>query len=55
MTGGKGRLRVDGYRLFLAFVTGGLGLFTIAVLAVALWLLRRNRRLPHLVRPRRRK
>jgi len=50
-----GRLRIDPYRLFLGLVFGGLGLMTVAMLAVAVWLFRRNRRLPHLVKPRRRK
>ena len=49
------RIEVDRYRLFVAIVLGGLGLFTIAMLVIAIWLFRRNRRLPRLVKPRRRR
>lgn len=55
VTTNNGRLRLDPYRLFLAVTIGGLSLLTIAMLAVAVWLFRRNRRLPHLVKPRRRR
>ena len=48
-----GRLVVDAYRLFLVVVLGGLGLMTAGMLCVAVWLFRRNRRLPRLVKPRR--
>jgi hypothetical protein len=51
----KGRLRIDPYRLFLAVVIGGLSLVSIAMLVVALWLFRRNRRLPRLVKRRHRR
>jgi hypothetical protein len=46
---------IDPYRLFLIAMVGGLGLLSIAMLAVALALLRRNRRLPRLVKPQRRR
>lgn len=48
-------LTIDAYRLFLALVLGTLGLMTTAMGVIALWLLRRNQRLPHLVRRGRRK
>jgi hypothetical protein len=51
---GQGRLRIDPYQIFLALMLGGLGLMTMAMLAIAIWLFRRNRRLPHLVKRRRR-
>ena len=51
---GRGRVRVDAYRLFLVVVLGGLGLLTVVIGGVGLWLFRRNRRLPRLVRRRRR-
>ena len=46
---------IDPYRLFLIAMVGGLGLLSIAMLAVALALLRRNRCLPRLVKPQRRR
>jgi hypothetical protein len=46
---------IDPYRAFLVVALGGLGLLSIAMLAIALFLLRRNRRLPRLVKPRRRR
>jgi hypothetical protein len=49
-----GPLQLDAYKLFLGLVFGGLGVITIGMLAVAVWLFRRNRRLPRLVKPRRR-
>ena len=56
MAGLLGTDRVnDPYRLFLIAMVGGLGLLSIAMLAVALALLRRNRRLPRLVKPQRRR
>jgi hypothetical protein len=45
---------IDRYQLFLAIVFGGLGAFTISMLAIGVWLFRRNRRLPRLVKPKRR-
>jgi hypothetical protein len=47
--------RLDAYRLFLVLVFGGLAIFTIAMLAIGAWLFRRNRRLPRLVKPRRKR
>lgn len=47
------RLQPDAYYIFLTVVFGGLGLITIAMVAIAWWLLRRNRRLPRLVKGRR--
>ena len=46
---------IDPYRVVLIAMVGGLGLLSIAMLAVALALLRRNRRLPRLVKPQRRR
>ena len=45
---------IDAYRLFLGVVLGAMALVTIAMLAVGIWLFRRNRRLPRLVKGRRR-
>jgi uncharacterized protein (TIGR03382 family) len=50
-----GRLEIDAYRIFLVVVFGGLGLMTVAMLGIAAWLFRRNRRLPRLVKPRRKR
>lgn len=47
------RIEIDRFQLFLGIVLGGLGLLTIGMLTIAIWLFRRNRRLPHLVKPRR--
>ena len=44
---------LDAYRLFLGIVIGGMAAMTIAMLAIAVWLFRRNRRLPRLVKGRR--
>ena len=52
--GGTGALRVDAYSVFLALVLGGLGGITLVMLGVAVWLFRRNRRLPRLVKKPRR-
>jgi len=49
------RVVIDPYRLFFVVVVGGLGVLTIAMLAIAIWLFRRNRRLPRLVHPKRRR
>ena len=49
------RLEIDPYRLFLTIVFGGLGVLTASMLAIAVWLFRRNRRLPRLVKPKRRR
>jgi hypothetical protein len=46
-------LQIDRYGLFLAIVFGGLGCFSAALLGIGVWLFRRNRRLPRLVKPRR--
>jgi hypothetical protein len=48
------RIVIDRYQLFVTLVMGGLGLFTSTMLAIGVWLFRRNRRLPRLVKPRRR-
>ena len=50
-----GPLQLDAYKLFLGLIFGGMGAITVAMLAVAIWLFRRNRRLPRLVKPRRAK
>lgn len=50
-----GPLQLDAYKLFLALIFGGLAVITVAMLAVGVWLFRRNRRLPHLVKPKRRR
>jgi hypothetical protein len=47
-------MEIDPYRLFLVVVFGSLGIVTLSMLAIAVWLFRRNRRLPRLVKPRRR-
>jgi len=47
--------QLDTYRLFLGVVFGGLALMTLVMLAIAVWLFRRNRRLPRLVKGRRHK
>jgi hypothetical protein len=52
MAAANGRLVVDPYRLFLVVVLGGLGLITVGMLGIAVWLFRRNRRLPRLVKRR---
>jgi hypothetical protein len=49
-----GRLVIDAYQVFLGLVIGGLGAVTLAMLGIAVWLFRRNRRLPRLVKGRRR-
>ena len=49
-----GPLLIDPFRVFFTVVVGGLGLVTLTMLAIAIWLYRRNRRLPRLVKPRRR-
>jgi len=49
------RWEIDPYRLFLAIVFGGLGALSVSMLAIAVWLFRRNRRLPRLVKPKRRR
>jgi hypothetical protein len=49
----NGRLVIDRYAVFLTLVFSGLALLTIGLLAVGVWLWRRNRRLPRLVKPRR--
>ena len=49
-----GPLLIDPFRLFFTLVVGGLGLLTASMLAIAIWLFRRNRRLPRLVRSNRR-
>jgi hypothetical protein len=49
------RIEIDRYQLFLVIVLGGLGVFTALMLAIAIWLFRRNRRLPRLVHPKRRR
>ena len=46
---------IDAYRLFLGIVFGGMALVTLALLAIGIWLFRRNRRLPRLVKGRRRR
>ena len=46
---------IDAYRLFLGVVVGGMALVTVAMLAIGIWLFRRNRRLPRLVKGRRRR
>lgn len=46
---GNTHLAVDAYYLFLAVVLGGLLVLTAGMAAIAVWLFRRNRRLPHLV------
>ena len=48
------RLELDPYRLFLVMVFAGMGIVTLSMLAIAVWLFRRNRRLPRLVKPKRR-
>ena len=48
-------IEIDRYQLFLVIVLGGLGVFTAMMLAIAIWLFRRNRRLPRLVHPKRRR
>jgi len=48
------RIEIDRYQLFVTLVLGGLGLFTSSILAIAVWLFRRNQRLPRLVKPKRR-
>lgn len=50
-----GRIEIDRYQLFLVIVLGGLGVFTVMMAAIAVWLFRRNRRLPRLVHPKRRR
>jgi|KBSSwiStaDraftv2_1062776.scaffolds.fasta_scaffold5422594_1 hypothetical protein len=47
------RIEIDRYQLFVGIVLGGLGLLTIGMLTIAIWLFRRNRRLPRLVKPKR--
>ena len=49
----NGRLTVDPYRVFVTLVIGGLASVTVGMFGVAVWLFRRNRRLPRLVKPRR--
>jgi hypothetical protein len=49
----QGSLQIDRYRLFVVMVLGGLGCFSAAMLGIGVWLFRRNRRLPRLVKPRR--
>ena len=44
----------DAYRVFVVVVFSAMASLTLGMLAIALWLLRRNRRLPRLVKPRRR-
>jgi hypothetical protein len=44
-----GHLTIDAYRLFLGMVFGALGLLTVAMAGIAIWLYRRNQRLPHVV------
>jgi hypothetical protein len=46
-------MEIDPYQLFIVVVFGSLGIVTVSMLAVAVWLFRRNRRLPRLVKPRR--
>jgi hypothetical protein len=41
------------YYVFLVVMFGGLGFVTIAMAAIGVWLFRRNRRLPRLVKGRR--
>jgi len=48
-------LQPDAYYIFLTLVFGGLGLMTIGMVVIAWWLFRRNRRLPRLVKGRRRR
>ena len=47
------RLEFDAYRVFLTIVFTGMGLVSASMLAIAVWLFRRNRRLPRLVKPKR--
>jgi hypothetical protein len=47
------RVEVDRYQAFLVLVVSVLALMTAGMLAVAIWLFRRNRRLPRLVKGRR--
>lgn len=49
------RLQPDAYYIFLTLVFGGLGVMTIGMVVIAWWLFRRNRRLPRLVKGRRRR
>jgi hypothetical protein len=44
---------IDAYQLFLGMVIGVMTVVTVAMLAIAVWLYRRNRRLPRLVKGRR--
>ena len=46
-------MEIDPYQLFIVVVFGSLGIVTISMLAIAVWLFRRNRRLPRLVSSRR--
>jgi len=48
-------LQPDAYYIFLTLVFGGLGLMAIGMVVIAWWLFRRNRRLPRLVKGRRRR
>ena len=50
-----GGFEIDPYRVFLVVVIGGLGAMTLLMLSIAIWLFRRNRRLPRLVKPKRRR
>lgn len=50
-----GTVEGDAFRVFFVLMVGGLGVMTLAMLSIALWLLRRNRRLPRLVKPGRRR
>jgi hypothetical protein len=47
------RLQPDPYYIFLVLVLGGLAVMTIGMAVIAVWLFRRNRRVPRLVKGRR--